>query len=700
MARARSGRALVPLVLGSVFFLLAKRLTETARVPHLERESERLSADALPAAPPLPSGPPLPNSTAAVASYTWLVRFDADAHTASARGTIRWRNASRLPVSELWFHLYLNAFEHDRTLFLSSPFGAGRSRHALRDYGHTDVKRLVWREGGGVEDLWPAAAPHAPGFPQDRTNYRLPLPRPVEPGESVTLDVEFESRLPGLLERTGYFGGFHFFGQWFPKLARLESDGTWAHFPFHPNAEFYADFGDYDITLDVPPGVVVGATGKRVEERQEEGRQRLRYQARSVHDFAWTAWSEFEEATERVGSVELRVLFPPGQRGNADATLRVLREALPRLEAWLGAYPWPALTIVHPPRGAESAGGMEYPTLITTGGPWFVHRVGRALETVTIHELAHQWFQGLVATHEPKWPFLDEGLTTAVEATLVRELYGDGSALRVGEWAVSADALRRVHAARAAQAGPITRHAAEFADFDEIGRVVYARTGTLWRTFENVHGSESMREVLARFARRFRFAHPGPADFFAVAREVLGATAGAALERAFTGAAWVNYRADALHCRPTLIPGGRLPASARSLPEEPEVVGAAPSAPTSHLPRMEPRELRPAEPPEPATTTCTARFVREGPLAFPVRIELWDAAGTRHERSWTGETTFIVLEHVGESPILSAVIDPAHAILLDTDLLDNAIGTPRPHPRWSWLHATFVSGLVLGTAGP
>ena len=83
-------------------------------------------------------------------------------------------------------------------------------------------------------------------------------------------------------------------GQWFPKIARLEPDGTWAHFPFHHLAEFYADFGTYDVTLDVPEAFAIGATGPVVERRVDGGRRVERHVQGDVHDFAWTAWDRWQ----------------------------------------------------------------------------------------------------------------------------------------------------------------------------------------------------------------------------------------------------------------------------------------------------------------------------------------------------------------------------------------------------------------------
>src|SRR5690606_9692244 len=121
---------------------------------------------------------------------------------------------------------------------------------------------------------------HSPGDPKDETDIRVDLPDEVAAGSTLTLEIEWESQLPQIVERTGYLSDYHFVAQWFPKLARLERDGTWRHFTFHAQSEFYADYGDYDVTLDVPERFIVGASGETIERRVEGGRliQRQRVQ--------------------------------------------------------------------------------------------------------------------------------------------------------------------------------------------------------------------------------------------------------------------------------------------------------------------------------------------------------------------------------------------------------------------------------------
>ena len=602
----------------------------------------------------------LPSRVEPVASYSLAARLDGTAQSLHGEGTLTFVNRSAASVSELYFHLYSNAFESERTLFNRSAFTRARSGRTPRRWGNIRLTRLVAPELGGV-DLLPNLEPHSPGDPDDGTDRRVPLPRPLEPGQRLTIELAWDSSLPDIVERSGATRDFYFLGQWFPKLARLEPDGTWAHFPFHPHAEFYADFGDYDVRLDVPEPMVVGATGRQLESRVEAGRRLLRYHAESVHDFAWTAWPAFERREERLAGVDVHLLYPPGHERNAEATLTALRFALPHFNQRYGAYPYSDLTVVHPPAFAASAGGMEYPTLITTGGPWHQAYWSRAMELVTIHELGHQWFYGLVASNEPRWPFLDEGLNSYAESVAAEGLFGPSSASELPGLELSETALHRAGNRLAPHDAPIARAASEFVDFAEIGRIVYSRTATLFRTLANVYGAAALEDALRRYTTRYRFAHPGPEELLHTLQETLGPDASENVRAALFDGAGVNYSLRTL----------------RSIQKADPTV---------------PLDARPFE----------SRVVvhRDGELRFPVQVLLLTPSGQRIERRWDGQGRDHIIEHVGPEPVVFAQVDPDNAVLIDDSLLDNALRSDPAAPLATWDHLSYLIELLLGGLAP
>lgn len=603
-----------------------------------------------------------------VASYTLRARLDEGSHTIHGEGTLRWVNTSRVGADELYFHLYLNAFKNTETLFNRSPFTRARSGRMPRAFGRIDIQSLRAREWADT-DLLASMEPHSPGDPNDETDRRVQLPATVAAGEALTLDVTWTAVLPEILERTGHSRDFYFVGQWFPKLARLEAQGKWEHFAFHPHAEFYSDFGDYDVTLDVPAPMVVGATGHRESDVLEGGRRQVRHRAENVHDFAWTAWQGFRERHERVLETDVHLLYPPGHERNAAVTLSTLRFALPHFGASYGPYPYRDLTVVHPPAHAGAAGGMEYPTLITTGGAWHASYWSRAVELVTLHELGHQWFYGLVATHEARWPFLDEGLTSYAESVAAEALFGPASASDVLGLELSADALRRASMQLVPHDAPLALPASEFVTFEELGALVYSKTTLLLRTVANVYGSEALNRALRSYAERFRFRHPQPDDFLQVLSETLGAAAAASVGAVILEGRGVNYVARDLRTASLTEP--------RGLPSPSSDWQTAAGAFESRV-----------------------NVFREGDLQLPVDVLLLTAAGERVTKRWSGEGRVEVMTHRGDSPVVSAVVDPGGKVLIEGSLLDNAVAKHPPFPLRTLDRALYVFQLLLGGLAP
>lgn len=623
---------------------------------------------------PLRTPPHLP---APSLSYQLNVRLDATSKRITGDGEIQFKNSSRHELKTLWFHLYFNAFKNNRTLFSRSPFSSGRSGGKPRRWGYIDITKLDDMRTG--ESLWGGAAAHSPGDPEDETDIEVPLRTPLKPGDTISLSVSWESQLPEIVERTGYSDDYFFVGQWFPKLAKFVADdgdgrAVFRHFAFHPQAEFHADFADYTVTIDVPDEMRVGATGEKKHEHSAQGRTTLEFEARSVHDFAWTAWQGFDVSHERIGDVDVRLMFPFGHRRNREKTLDALRFALPHFEALYGRYPYATLTVIHPPPGASNSGGMEYPTLITTGGSWRASLYSRAIELVTIHELAHQWFYGLLASNESRWPFLDEGFASYAEAQAITELFGTASAAKVLDIRFSADAVRRASAAALALDAPVSQSAAEFPSFGHLGALAYNRTATLLTTLEAQYGSRFV-ELMRAYTLKFRFSHPEPEDFLELAERHLGSGAAQLTREALFERAFVDYVVSSVETAPATKKLG--------------VFG-----------RGEGRTTVSVETPEPEHHVGNVLVVRRGTLKFPVDIDLHDAEGGIQRVNWDGLDPFIEVEYSGRYPLVGAVVDPDGKLPLDQNLLNNSYFVENRWPTRTLERVTYVGQLLLHLLGP
>jgi len=659
------------LLIGAVFSVLSGWLLKTLLVGAQVAETEGAAPNSA-----APGWPELRESAPKVASYTISAKLDAERHRITAQETIHFVNQSSAALSELWFHLYLNAFKNDKTLFLRSPFGAGRSGDKAKQYGYVDVKKLTVQGDDGT-DLWARRDRHSPGDPDDETDLRVPLPKSLEPGAELTLELEFEAQLPELVERTGFVGSFHFIGQWFPKLARLEPNGSFAHFSFHPQSEFYADFGEYDVTLDVPRAYRVAATGRRVREERDEGRTRATYHAENVHDFAWTAWDQFQVRSERIAGTEVQVLYPPHQDQNAEAELASVRFALPHFNARYGAYPYPNLTLVHPPEAAANAGGMEYPQLITTGGPWYsTYGGGHFIDVVTTHELGHQWFYGLLASNEHAAPYLDEGFNSYAEAEALETRYGPSSVFRGFGLSVSSTALNRLFSAARGEDEKVSQGAAEFATFRSLGALVYSRTATVLATLANIYGKERFNHALGVYARKFRFQHPTSADFLAVMQSELDERAVNALTLALSERATVDYLVREISNAPLTAAAGVFDGPSGREQRKPE----APHEPTAYASRVV--------------------VYRHGLLQLPVEIELGFEDGSKQLRHWDGSGVTFNVDNVGPSPLSSVNVDPRQHLLLDDDRSNNWLTTKSGSVSHLCERTLYAAQLLLGAFGP
>ncbi|WP_394820840.1 M1 family metallopeptidase [Pendulispora albinea] len=627
---------------------------------------------------PFAADVPMLEHAEGVVDYNLHATLDPAAHTVHGTGTIQWRNTSDVAQSELYLHLYLNAFKNEKSVFLREPVGRGaRGIGHIEDWGYIDVRRLTLHEGpeGTPVELWPSAELHRPND-DDETDVRVPLPRPVVPGETITLDVVFDDKLPAVVERTGYNGSFHMVAQWFPKVARLEKDGTWAHFPFHHLAEFYADYGSYDVTLDVPQNFVLGATGPAVESRTEGGRRIERHVQSDIHDFAWTAWDQFHSLRDTVDGVTVTLLFPQDYEPMARRELESLRFTIPHFGKLYGRYPYSLLTVVHPPRQAGEAGGMEYPTLITTGGSWYVPRGVHTPESVTVHEYGHQYFYGLLGSNEVAWPFLDEGLNSFAEQDALGAWLGAGSAAQIFGLELHLASVQAVVGNLGAHEEPVAQPAYAFSSGEHYGELVYMRAASILETLRRVYGDDIVFKAMGQYTRRWRFRHPVPDDLIASFAEVVGRDAASNLRIALFDKGWVDYQVGGVSNRKRKTAAGVYDRDGK-------------------------RETITAGSPKDDAYEGWALITRRGTLVLPVDVDLVLEDGTRQRVHWDGHGDEVRFPYEGNMALRAAVVDPDGRVLLDEDRTNNHGATePLRAPTRTLERTTYWAELLLQLLSP
>jgi len=207
------------------------------------------------------------------ANYSIDARLDPASRTITGSEVITWRNITTKTVSDLQFHLYWNAWKNLRSTFMRErSLGGTRIPQDLApgDFSRLDVtsiKLLPSTSLGTSASTGPgnvgASAP-APadltaskhfirpddGNADDETVMAVPLPQPVGPGGTATIEVKWTAHVPRTFARTGATGNFFFIAQWFPKLGVLQ-DAGWNCHQFHSGTEFFSDYGVYDVSLTV-----------------------------------------------------------------------------------------------------------------------------------------------------------------------------------------------------------------------------------------------------------------------------------------------------------------------------------------------------------------------------------------------------------------------------------------------------------------
>ncbi len=465
-------------------------------------------------------------------AYVMDVTLDPDARTVAGTARITWRNADRVPVDTLQFHFYLNAFRDSLSTFMRESGGAHRG-FTLDEggWGGLDIASMRFEGRDLAPDL--RFIQTTSDNPDDRTVAELVLPRAIAPGDSATLDVAFTARLPRIFARTGWATAatgepFFMVAQWFPKLGVREIPGQryvpadaprgrWSTHQFHQNTEFYADFGLYRVTMRVPEGYAVGATGIRTHADTTGGIVALTYAADDVHDFAWTASPAFRVYEDQWRHVRLRLLVQPEHGGQAQRHFDAARTALESYARLVGPYPYTTLTLVD---GIGGSNGMEYPTLITCGTVYALPRWLRALEMVTIHEFGHQYFYGMLASNEAEEAWLDEGFNSYMEARVMDGAYGRGSIADLPGLKISDTAMQRMgYVASSPETGVIAAPAYRQEGYSKLA---YTKPATILLSLQRHLGDDVMDRIMQQYYQQWRFRHPTTRDFRAVAERVSG----------------------------------------------------------------------------------------------------------------------------------------------------------------------------------
>jgi hypothetical protein len=473
------------------------------------------------------TGRPGPHYWQLKVDYRIRARLDPVPGRVTGQAAITIWNPSPTPFDTVVLRLYQNRFTASGT----------RVRHPPSVTSGIRLLRVVanGHEVDSLDALVPVWA--------TPTVVRLPLATPIPAGGSGSVEVEWTGEVPDVPEgrrgaaRGGRRGSRVFqVAQWYPQVAKFDDLRGWDLEPHLGSSEFYNNYGSYDVTLDLPAGWLVGATGTlqnpgevlsplvrqrlaRVtdSDAQQEivgsgdrgvgwataGGDRLawRFTADSVNDFAWAAspdylWEATRATIPERGAIPINILYLP-EHDRYRQTGAMARHALEFYSRLWFPYAFPQFTQADGPEG-----GMEYP-MLTMSGPNF---------GVTDHEIGHQWWPMMVGTNETWYGWMDEGFNDYMNilsgaAWRDRPAVLDSLGASYGETALSESQAPMMWD---------NNYGGAFTTY-----VTYDKAGMMLSMLGGMVGDSAVVRAMRSYARTWRFRHPSPWDFmFAMNREL------------------------------------------------------------------------------------------------------------------------------------------------------------------------------------
>lgn len=458
--------------------------------------------------------------------YQMEVNMDVDTYQYSGTQVLKYTNNSPETLDRVFYHMYFNAFQPGSEMDLrlqsvSDPddrmFVGGKSRIASlkeNEIGYLRASSLK-QDGKDVK------------YSLEGTVLEVSLNQPVAPGSSTVLDMSFEGQVPVQIRRSGRDnkeGVALSMSQWYPKMAAYDFEG-WHADPYIAR-EFHGEWGDFDLKLTIDKDYIVGGTGylQNADEighgYESPGTQVNRpkgktltwhFKAPMVHDFMWAADPEYVHDTlEMEGGPTLHFFYKndPKLEENWKKLQSKTREAMEFFSRNIGTYPYKQYSVV---QGGD--GGMEYAmSTLITGERSFGSLVG-----VMVHELAHSWFQHLLATNEAKHAWMDEGFTSFISSLCMNEIMDQNKDNPFENSYKGYYAL-----VQSGKEQPQTTHADRYDLNFAYGISAYSKGSIFLSQLGYIIGQDKLMSSLRKYYETFKYKHPVPNDIKRVAEQESG----------------------------------------------------------------------------------------------------------------------------------------------------------------------------------
>ena len=454
--------------------------------------------------------------------YKMVIDVDVEKHTYIGTQRLVFTNNSPDNLDRVFYHLYFNAFKPGTDLEQNSRYSTDDSRTMSnnilmldeKDWGDVQIKSLK-QDGVNVK------------FKVEETILEVELDKPLGSGASTVLEMEFFVQTPAMIRRSGKNSEDNVafsMSQWYPKLCQYDDEG-WHANPYI-GREFYGIWGDFDVTINIDKNYTVAGSGYlQNPELVGHGYAPLkkgvkhgdkiswRFIAPNVHDFSWAADPNFtHDYIDIDGGPRMHFFY------KADSKyVDLWREFQPNSAEFLkffsntiGKYPYKQYSVI-----MAGDGGMEYAMCTFIDGVG--HPTMRSLYSVTSHEIAHTWFQFLMATNESKHSWMDEGFTSYIDDVALNVVLKEGKSLPNAK--AYSDYFRWV---ATGLEEPMTTHADRFKYNTGYGMSAYDKGSIFLSQLQYVIGKDNFDKTLKKYFDDWAFKHPKPNDFIRSAENVSG----------------------------------------------------------------------------------------------------------------------------------------------------------------------------------
>jgi Peptidase family M1 domain len=414
--------------------------------------------------------------------------YDEKSSTVSGRMEVTLPKNRSESWKEVYFHLYPNAFRRWQWGEESKP----------KESGYLDVSEV--RVNGRK------AQSHIDG-----TVMKLSLPEPLPPGQSAQIEMIYRLKLPKGGNRLNAFGKTAFLAQWYPMLAVKDQDG-WHTEPYTAVGDpFYSQMSDFEVTFRVPEGYRLITSA---DDRTKPVKGDVTLRQENIRDFAAVITKDYDVIEGAAGNVQVNLWYQKGMEKEAKELHRAAVSGMQFFGSLFGAYPYREVDVVLGETGHGIA-GMEYPGLVTSIPKYPTRDGERPAVNVVVHELAHQWWYGVVGNNQVKEPWLDEGLTTFSELLYMHDKMGEDQRELLGRVAEVSDEIHDKQGVTSVE--PLYKYS------DSIyGLMVYTRPAAMLWELMDVIGRDKVLEILRTYYDRYKFQVATTADFIKVANEVAG----------------------------------------------------------------------------------------------------------------------------------------------------------------------------------